>query len=40
MEGDLRFTIEAMEGHRLISIRIDRGAPPENDARVEQPSVL
>jgi len=40
MEGDLRFTIEAMEGHRLISIRIDRVAPPENDERVEQPSVL
>ena len=29
--GNLRFTVESMEGHRIISVRIDRIAVPENN---------
>jgi CBS domain containing-hemolysin-like protein len=39
-EGDLRFTVEAMEGHRLITIRIDRVDVAESDERVESLPVL
>lgn len=31
-EGDLRFTVESMEGHRIISIRVDRIAASEENA--------
>jgi len=29
--GNLRFTVESMEGHRIISVRVDRIAVSENN---------
>jgi len=34
-EGDLRFTVEAMDGHRLISIRVDHTDISENSGHLE-----
>ncbi|MEN6297574.1 MAG: hemolysin family protein [Rectinema sp.] len=37
--GDLQFSVEAMEGHRLITIRIDRMDISENDEHGEHLSI-